>query len=647
MAYLHPFRLSILFLLSGAATAQVLSIPTTPGGKFGGSMGLDAIDKAKIDFDFFLINSRNANTTPLMRPSGSVSKFDLKAPAKAKREYQMGYQLLQRKDLQGAVDHLSSAIRIYANFVAAHNALGTAYLQLHQNQLARQEFTKAAAIDGHLPSSFLNLGIAQLSLKEYPAAEESLRKASSIAPLDLQVSLALAYGEFSNHDYPAVLATARDVHARKHKGAEMVHYYAAAAWGAQDNLVEAQRELETLLQEDPQSASADQFRQTLADMRTEQERRAEVKARRILIPMTLSNPVPVAKTDDAVQVQRALQDEQERRQIAEAEAEAAQDPAFLRATALVTDPLAGPKSSGLGATRAKPSTSGFVFRSSVDEVDLFFAATDRGKSVADLTPANIRVLDNNRAPDRIIGFRNESQLPLRLGLVIDASGSVKDRLPFEQKAAIRFLQDVLTDKRDLAFVVGVNNSVLMVQDFTPDRALISQAVNQLAPGGGTALWDAVAFASEKLGKGGETPPVARILVVISDGQDNSSSSALKEAIASALRNETVIYTVSTRELVDATSSSLLGDRALKALAELTGGAAFVPGSLHRLSACLADVQQVIRGRYLLTYKPAEFQTDGRYRSIEVAADRDGHHFRVFARKGYYAPVAPASANDRQ
>src|SRR5262249_31299937 len=149
--------------------------------------------------------------------------------------------------------------------------------------------------------------------------------------------------------------------------------------------------------------------------------------------------------------------------------------------------------------------------------------------------------------------------------------------------------------------------VFLVRDFTPDRTLLSQSVNQLAPGGGTALWDAVAFASTKLAQRAETQPVARILVVISDGKDNSSSTDLKEAIAGALRDEAVIYTVSTRELLDETSNSLVGDRALKTLAELTGGAAFVPGSLRHLSASLADVQQVIRGRYLLTYKPAEFQ----------------------------------------
>src|SRR5215469_12167380 len=188
MHYLCQLRVSVglfLLLLSCAAKAQVMTMPTSPGGKFGGGMQMDPLDTARLNFDIFLINSSSPNHSPLASPSGTVSKYDLKAPAKANREYEKGYRLLQRKDLGGAVEHLSKAIRIYPNFVAALNALGTAYLGLNQNDLAREEFVKAVALDDHLANSFLNLGIAQLGLKQYPAAEESIRKASSIAPLDL------------------------------------------------------------------------------------------------------------------------------------------------------------------------------------------------------------------------------------------------------------------------------------------------------------------------------------------------------------------------------------------------------------------------------------------------------------------------------
>jgi len=605
---------------------------------------LDAIQASGMDWNFFLIDSRNPNGTPLESPSGSVSKLDLKAPGKAQREYEKGYQLLQRNDLQGAVQHLSNALSIYPSFVAAHNGLGTVYLKLSQNEQARDEFTKAATLDDHLPNSYLNLGIAQLALKQYPAAEESLRKASSIAPLDVQLSLALAYGEFVNRDYPAVIATTHDVHGRKHNGAEVVHFFAAGAWEAQDNLLEAQHEMETLLREDPKSSSASQFREILEQIKREQASRNRPKLERLEATTFSFNPAAPTREEASRQAQQVLQDAKERSEIAEAEAQP--DPVCLNCGTMVADKHPGADDSNSRLKRVGENSEGLTLRASVDEVDLFFAATDHGKSVTDLTAADVGVRDDRHPPEKILGFRNESQLPLRLGLVIDTSNSVTGRFSFEQGAAAKFLQTAVTDSSDLGFVVGVNNSVLLVEDFTPNQTLLSHAVNQLAPGGGTALWDAVEFAATKLASRPEAQPAARVLVVISDGKDNSSSVSLKQAIDAALRGEVVVYTVSTRDLTDETPSSLLGDHALRTLSELTGGAAFVPGSLHRLNGSLADVQQVIRGRYLVSYKPASFQRDGRYRTIDVTAQKEGHQFKVFARKGYYASAAQPGSADR-
>jgi len=206
------------------------------------------------------------------------------------------------------------------------------------------------------------------------------------------------------------------------------------------------------------------------------------------------------------------------------------------------------------------------------------------------------------------------------------------------------LQAVVTGKDDLAFVVGVNNSVLLVQDFSDDQARISHAINELAPGGGTALWDAVGYGAGKLAQRAEGQPVARVLIVISDGEDNTSSATLKEAIASAQRGEVAVYTVSTRDETEVDPSAEIGAQALRTLSELTGGTAFIPGSIRGLKGSLAELQQVIRGRYLVSYKPAAFQRDGRYRAIDIEAEKDGHKLKVYARKGYYA-VAPQAASD--
>src|SRR5579862_3193286 len=122
-------------LLVCPAMAQVLNIPAGSSGKFtGGPITLGPLQAAQMNSNIFTINGQNPNNTPLAGPSGSVSMLDLKAPGKAKREYDKGYQFLMKKDAQSAIDHLKLATKIYPKYVSAHNALGTAYLNLNQNE---------------------------------------------------------------------------------------------------------------------------------------------------------------------------------------------------------------------------------------------------------------------------------------------------------------------------------------------------------------------------------------------------------------------------------------------------------------------------------------------------------------------------------
>ncbi|HLY40810.1 MAG TPA: VWA domain-containing protein [Terracidiphilus sp.] len=600
---------------------------------------MDAIQTGRLDFNLFLIGTRDPHTTEVQRPNNSISTLDLKAPRKARHEYEQGYKLLMRNDLQGAVQHLTGAIAAYPSFVAAHNSLGSAYLKLGQNEQAFSEFTRAVALDDHLPNSYLNLGCAELALNQFPAAEASLRKASSIAPLDTQLKLALAYGEFANHDYNGVIATAREVHEHKHDGAAVVHLFAAGAFEAQGNFSEAQREMETLLEEDPQSPSAGQFHHILDQIRVEQTRRAEAKLHPVGAPMqVVKAPAGPSPEELARRRQYALQQQQEEKQIVEAEA--APDPTCADCSANRPDAPDPTPDSSSDLNSPDKGLSGPILRINVNEASVFFAATDHGKPVTDLLPSDVDLRDDGKPPETILGFRNESQLPLRLGLVIDTSDSVAQRFSFEQAAATRFLQETAFRQDDLAFVVGVNNVVLLAQDFTADQTLTSRAIYQLASSGGTSVWDAVAFAADKLADRPETQPVARILVVISDGEDNSSSTTLKQAIARAQRDEVAVYTVSTS---DGSADATIGDRALSTLADLTGGASFMPGSIRFLKGSLSDLQQVIRSRYLISYKPASFKADSKYRTIDLAAQKDGHKLKIFARKGYYATAAqPAS-----
>ena len=585
---------------AGLASAQLFSVPSE-GEKFAGdATSLRALPLAKLDSTIFQFNT--SHTSPLQDPANSVSRLDLAAPKNARKEYEKGHLHLLRKELQPAIDHLARAASLDPNFVAAHNSLGIAYLNLGQNQQAHDEFARAIALDDHLPGSYLNLGCAQMQLERYADAEESLKKASSIAPLDLVLLTALTYAEFKNRDYPAVIATSRHVHHRKHEDATLVHLFAAGAWQAQNHLSEAQDELETLLSEDAKSPLLVPFRKLLDQVKQEQVNRSQVRRR---------------PAEGIAQLGQASSEVTEQNTIAANVMDTASRDSF-------------------GAEQRDVNVAHQIIRVKVEEVAMLFAVTDHGKSVTNLGPSDIQIRDDGRPPEAILGFHNVTQLPLRIGLVIDMSNSITERFVFEEAAASKFLETVVTDKNDLAFVIGFNCSVLLAQDFTSDQTLTAHALTRLAPGGGTALWDAVAFAADKLASRPEEQPVARILVVISDGEDNSSAVSLQQATWAAQRGEVAVYTVSTKEGVKYDSDPLVGTPALKTLSAQTGGTTFTSGSLSDIGRRLADLQQVLRGRYLVYYTPTSPQTDGRFHAVDIKAEKDGHSLKVYARKGYYA-----------
>jgi Ca-activated chloride channel homolog len=619
----------LLVLLACTVSGQN---PIAVGGgdgsmRAGPTQSLLSFDLTQIDT--WMTDQQPGHRQPRERTPDGISQLDLKAPGQARQEYEKGLVFLRRRSFNEAAEHLAKSAAAYPKFVAAHNALGSAYLELGQNERARGEFAEAVLLDDHLPKSYFNLGRSQLALKEYPAAEQSMQKASSIAPLNLPLLTALTYAQFLNHDYAGVISTARQVHERKHQGAALVHYLAAAAWQGVGNLEQTQRELQTLLEEEPDSPAAGEARQAIATIKAQQDQPPASEVTVSFAPsLEVASPPPGELSPAA---QKILQELREQHQVAEAECEACDR---------VTSPgPAGPMLSP--SARPEPRSfvheeTGWTLRSTVDEVAVFFAATDHGKSVTGLAAGDIRIRDDGNDPTAITGFRNESQLPLRVGLLIDTSSSVARRFSFEQGAATDFLQKVITDENDRGFVVGFASAVLLAQDFTDDKKQIARAVGQLAPDGGTAIWDAVSFAADKLVHHPESRPVARILVVISDGDDNSSDATLKEAIERAEQGGVMVYAVSTRQADDHDDLASSGNHALKVMAKQTGGAALFPGSRGNLKRSLAELQEVIRSRYLISYKPARFKPDGKYRSIEIAANKSGQKLRVYARKGYFA-----------
>lgn len=271
----------------------------------------------------------------------------------------------------------------------------------------------------------------------------------------------------------------------------------------------------------------------------------------------------------------------------------------------------------------------------VNEVNVVFTVTDKhGRYVRDLKKNDFRIMDDSKPVLEIRSFRAETDLPLEAGLLIDASNSIRDRFKFEQEAAIEFLNQTLRRKYDRAFVVGFDATPEVTQDFTDSTEALSVGVRALRPGGGTALFDALYFACrDKLLKSSPNGAVRRAIILLSDGDDNQSHVTREEAIEMAERAEVVVYTISTNLMG---SGGKHGDKILERIADATGGRSYVPFQLTEVANAFAAIQEELRSQYAISYKPADFRTDGHYRTIEIATRQKGLHVR--SRRGYYAPV---------
>jgi VWFA-related protein len=279
------------------------------------------------------------------------------------------------------------------------------------------------------------------------------------------------------------------------------------------------------------------------------------------------------------------------------------------------------------------SNGGWVFRRQVNEVTVMFTATRKGKYVNDLQRDDVQVRDDKKPPAEIMDFRNEQGLPLRLGLLVDISGSVNDRFRFEKLAASQFVKEVVEREQDQVFVANFSHRLRMMQDFTSDPGKVSNALQRLHDDqGDTAVFDSIARACGKLANSGDHQPVARVLVVITDGDDNASSHKLEQVMQIAQLDEVTIYTISTNER----GVNLIGDDALQKLAEQSGGRALFPASAKQVAKAFGRIREELRNRYAVSYRPAEFKPDGHFRRIRIVARRLGKKLHVHARKGYYA-----------
>jgi len=309
------------------------------------------------------------------------------------------------------------------------------------------------------------------------------------------------------------------------------------------------------------------------------------------------------------------------------------NPASQPATAPATDQksVAEPKP----ADPSDPDDPVATIKTQVREVNVIFTVTDKhGRFKKDLKREDLQIMDDGKPPEQIRDFRSETDLPLRVGLLVDASNSIRDRFKFEQEAATEFLNSIVRPRQDLAFVIGFDSTPEVTQDFTNDTEKLSNGIRMLRPGGGTALFDAVYYACrDKLMKQKDRTTVRRAIILVSDGDDNQSHSTLSEAIEMAQRAEVIIYTIST----STSNTEDRGDKVLKKLAENTGGRAFSPFKIQDVSDAFREIQDELRSQYAVAYKPADFRADGHFRPIQILAQNNKKLF-VRARRGYYAPM---------
>jgi len=280
-----------------------------------------------------------------------------------------------------------------------------------------------------------------------------------------------------------------------------------------------------------------------------------------------------------------------------------------------------------------PSDTDPVITLDVTRVNLLFTVSDRrGRFVNNLTMDDFEVVEHKRQ-QKILEFAAESDLPLRIGLLVDTSNSIRDRFKFELEAASHFLETVIRKGRDRALIYSFDSQAELVQDLTDDVNLLGKKLRSLRPGGGTALYEAIYLASrDRLMQDQPRHKFRRALIVIGDGDDNASRYSRDQALEMAHRADAVVYGIST----NLTKQQTMGDKTLKYFAEETGGQAFFPFKAEDLSQDFENIANELRSQYSILYRPEPLITDGQYHPILVRV-RNQRALVVRSRKGYIAP----------
>ncbi|HVW86501.1 MAG TPA: VWA domain-containing protein [Bryobacteraceae bacterium] len=269
----------------------------------------------------------------------------------------------------------------------------------------------------------------------------------------------------------------------------------------------------------------------------------------------------------------------------------------------------------------------------VTRVNILFSVTDKkGRFVTDLGKDDFSIIENKKL-QTIQQFTAESDLPLRLAVLVDTSNSIREQFRFEQEAAVRFMQSVMRPRQDRMMLVSFDSAAEMVCDLTDDLKKLETGIKSMRPGGGTSLYDAIYFAAkEKLMLDQPRDKFRRAMILISDGDDTQSRYSRDQALEMAQKADVVIYAISTNTKRD----DLDGDKVLRYLTEETGGQAFFPFKVEDLDQSFENIANELRHQYNIFYRPEPLKADGLYHPVTVKV-RTRKDLVVRARKGYYAP----------
>ncbi|MBI4464377.1 MAG: VWA domain-containing protein [Acidobacteria bacterium] len=294
------------------------------------------------------------------------------------------------------------------------------------------------------------------------------------------------------------------------------------------------------------------------------------------------------------------------------------------------------------ALQKPPAEDGeFRLRVETDLVVLHVTVTDKeNRPVTDLRQDHFQVFENG-VEQKLKLFKRED-IPVSVGIVVDNSGSMRDKRRGVNAAALKFVRS--SNPRDEVFIVNFNEEAFLDADFTDNIQLLEEGLEKIDARGGTALYDALDAALRHLQEKASWDK--KVLLAVTDGEDNASRMSLEQIVKEVQRSPVMIYTVG---LLSGESSRSLrrAKRALEALSRASGGEAYFPKNLSEVDGIASDVANDIRNQYVLAYTPSNLVYDGKFRKVEVKVSAPKHgKLTVRARTGYYAEVHPPNPPQR-